>query len=288
MDLKLKPFVKWVGGKRDVIKKYLQFYLPKTYGNYYEIFAGGSAMLYHLLPNQAIINDINEDLIITYQVIKDQLEQLIAKLDEHQSKHSIAYYYQIRKLVVSDPVERAARFIYLNKTCYNGLWRVNKKNQFNVPANGKENVVLYEKTNLFHLNQYFNTRKIKFTNCSFQEWFLKYGQDLKTGDFVFVDPPYDYEVGQRGFTSYSQSGFNQVQQQELSAYLKQLDQRGIMWMHTNHDTKLIRNLYQDFTMIECLTNRAINRDGNKRKNGAREVIIVNYPINKATKGVNLD
>lgn len=277
-QLKLKPFIKWVGGKRDVIKKYLRFYLPKSYGNYYEVFAGGAAMLYQLQPNCAVINDINEDLIITYQVIKNQCHQLMEKLDEHQELHSLNYYYQMRQLISEDKIARAARFIYLNKTCYNGLWRVNKNNQFNVPPNRKEAVVLYERDNLIKLSKWFRTHKIKFTNESFDKWFKKYDQKINSGDFIFIDPPYDYEVGHGGFVAYSQSGFNQNQQRELAHYLKKLDQRGVLWMHTNHDTALIRELYRDFTIIECLTNRAVNRDATNRKNSGREVIIINYLV----------
>ncbi|WP_022935282.1 DpnII family type II restriction endonuclease [Mesomycoplasma moatsii] len=274
---KLSPFVKWVGGKREVINNYLANYFPDKFRNYFEPFVGGGAVLFYLQPNKANINDLNFELITTYKVIRNNVNELINKLDEYHLNHSKDFFLKLRKEKKKNDVEIAARFIYLNKTGFNGLYRVNKNNEFNVPFSNKtrEKLVLYNKENLINLNKYFQNNQINFFNQDFEE-ILK---QTKKGDFVFCDPPYDYEVNvDNGFTSYTQDGFNKEDQIRLANQLKKLNEKGVLWMLTNHNTQLIRNLYQDFYIKPITTNRNINSKGNKRKNTGDEVMITNYEI----------
>ena len=223
---KLNPFVKWVGGKRDVINKHLHRYFPQNYNCYLEPFSGGAAVLFYLQPAKAIVNDINQELIITYQVIKNNVHELIKKLDQFHDQHSKEFYYQIRQAKFKEKVDIAARFIYLNKTGFNGLYRVNKNNQFNVPFNNKtkEQLRLYDQENLLNLHHFFKQNKIDFFNLDYSAILAK----AQLGDFVFCDPPYDYQPDVIGFNAYNQSGFNQADQINLANHLKTLDQRQVL------------------------------------------------------------
>lgn len=270
----LKPFIKWVGGKKDVIKKHLYQYLPKEFNCYYEPFLGGAAMLAYLKPKKAVVNDINQELIATYQVIKKNLDKLIIQLKSLEKLHCESFYYKTRAEHNNKSIKLAARFIYLNKTGFNGLYRVNKKGLFNVPFNKKATIKLFKEPNLVEWSNYLNNYDIQFLNKDFKTFFKTV--NLKENDFVFVDPPYDYEVGSNSFTSYTKSGFNQFNQKELANYLKLLDQKGIKWMLTNHNTKLINELYQDYKIIPIQTNRNINCKSDLRKNNGNEVVIINY------------
>ena len=274
---KLSPFIKWVGGKRDVINKHLHRYFPLNYNCYLEPFSGGAAVLYYLQPNQAIINDLNYELITTYQVIKTNVNALMKKLDQFHDQHSEEFYYEIRKQKFSKKIDIAARFIYLNKTGFNGLYRVNKNNEFNVPFNkkSKEKLKLYDQENLMNLHNFFNQNQIEFFNLDYQRIMEK----AQPGDFVFCDPPYDFNPDVIGFNAYNQNSFTQNDQINLANHLKALDQKNVMWMHTNHNTPLIRELYKDFVIIPIQTNRNINSKGANRKNTGEEVIIMNYDKN---------
>lgn len=268
----MKPFVKWVGGKRQVINTHLKNYLPKEFNNYIEPFVGGGALFFYLHPKKAIINDINKELITTYRVVEKNKDELIKTLDNHLENHSEEYFYKIRDLEYQNNVDIAARFIYLNKTGFNGLYRVNSNNKFNVPFNKKlkENLTLYEMSNLNEISNYLNKNKVKIFNVDFEKILNK----AKENDFVFCDPPYDYEDG--GFDSYTKKAFGKEGQTRLANTLKKLDQKNVKWMLTNHNTKFINELYADFKIIPISTNRNINSDGSKRKKCGKEVVVVNY------------
>ncbi len=231
-------------------------------------------MLLHLQPKKAIVNDINNELITAYKVIKNNVTELMNLLNSHKEKHTKEFYYEMRSKLFTDSIEIAARFIYLNKTCFNGLYRVNSKGLFNVPFNNvtKEKLNLYSKENLLRLNQYFNNNEIKFLNIDYLESI----SSAKKGDFIFIDSPYDYEIGINGFTSYNKSGFNQKNQEELTNKLINLDKKDVKWMATNHNTDLIKSLYKDFKMEFIKTNRSINSNGLDRKLTGDEVVIFNY------------
>ena len=223
---KLNPFVKWVGGKRDVINKHLHRYFPQNYNCYLEPFSGGAAVLFYLQPAKAIVNDINQELIITYQVIKNDVHELIKKLDQFHNQHSKEFYYQIRQAEFKEKVDIAARFIYLNKTGFNGLYRVNKNNQFNVPFNNKtkEQLRLYDQENLLNLHHFFKQNQIDFFNLDYSAILAR----AQPGDFVFCDPPYDYQPDVIGFNAYNQSGFNQADQINLAHHLKALNEKQVL------------------------------------------------------------
>ncbi len=231
------------------------------------------AVLFYLKPKKAIINDVNEELINTYNVIKNKPKLLIKILNEFKNQHSKEFFYELRKKKFENEVKNAARFIYLNKTCFNGLYRVNKNNQFNVPFNGKnkDNLNLFDKDNLNKISLFLQNNNISIFNDDFENILKK----SKKNDFIFCDPPYDYE-NDNGFDSYTKDSFGKLGQIRLANCLKKLDQKGIQWMLTNHNTSLINKLYHDYQIIPIITNRNVNSKANNRKNAGKEVVIINY------------
>ena len=212
--LKGKPFVKWAGGKRQIIDK-LKMYAPDEFNTYYEPFVGGGALLFELSPKSAVINDYNEELINVYNCIKDETKfnKMCNELNHHEANHSEEYYYEIRnkdrdktKFKKMVDYKRAARTIYLNKACFNGLYRVNSKNEFNVPFNRKTKVNTYDGQNLGIIHAYLNFYNITLLNTDFEESV----KDAKKGDFIYFDPPYDSETST--FNSYTEYGFGKEEQ----------------------------------------------------------------------------
>lgn len=276
----VKPFVKWLGGKRQLLDS-LSALLPTTFNNYHEPFVGGGALLFSLNPNVGTINDLNSELITTYKVIKKNHFLLIAKLEkmviEHnQSIDSQAYYYSIREQnpnYLTD-LEIAARFVYLNKIGFNGLYRTNKKGIFNVPFGKKEtinNATIFSSNNIKAVSKMLNKNEVKLINKDF-DYIL---QEAKKDDFVFIDSPYD-----DSWTGYQSGGFDEKEHRRLADVVKELNRRGIKFMLTNHNTALIRELYADFDFYEIPVNRNINTNSNNRANATTEVIIVNYAVTK--------
>ena len=275
--LKGKPFVKWAGGKRQIIDKLLEL-VPNDFNTYYEPFVGGGALLFELSPNKAVINDSNIELMNVYQCIKDEnkYKKMCLELNNHEKKHSEEYYYEIRnkdrdknKFNKMIDYKRAARTIYLNKACFNGLYRVNSKNEFNVPSNRKDKIKTYDKENLSIIHSYLNYNKIDILSTDFEEAV----KTAKKGDFVYFDPPYDSETST--FNSYTEDGFGKEEQIRLSNIFKELDKRGCYVMLSNHNTKLINELYKDYNIHVIKAKRNINSNGNKRGK-VEEVIITNY------------
>ncbi|MEG1309486.1 MAG: Dam family site-specific DNA-(adenine-N6)-methyltransferase [Bacilli bacterium] len=281
--IKGKPFVKWVGGKRQVMQE-LKKYIPEYYNTYYEPFVGGGALLFELSPKNAVINDYNSELINVYNCVKDEekFKKMCNELDHYEAKHNEDFYFQIRnkdrdKVKFKKIVEykRAARTIYLNKTCFNGLYRVNSKNEFNVPFNKKEKVNTYEKQNMAIIHSYFNYNNIKMLNVDFEDAV----KDAVEYDLIYFDPPYDSETST--FTSYTVNGFGKDEQVRLANLFKELDSRGCYVILSNHNTTLINDLYKDFNINVIEAKRNINANGKKRGK-VEEVIITNF-INK--KGI---
>lgn len=279
MTYEITPFVKWVGGKRQLIDK-IKIRMPKNYNNYFEPFVGGGALFMELQPINCYINDANSELISAYRMIKSKPDQLMKLLDEHEAKHSQnseSYYYKVRELDRDEnwsnvsELEKAARFIYLNKACFNGMYRVNAKGYFNVPFNQKDTVKLYQKENIKNINLYLNEANVVINNGDFEE-ILKHA---KSGDFIFFDPPYDL-LNKDSFVSYTKDGFGEEGQKRLADVAHQLSDKGCYVMITNHNTPLINNLYKDFHIDVVEAKRMINSDATKR-NGV-ETIIYNYDI----------
>ena len=275
--IKGKPFVKWAGGKRQIIDK-LKKYIPEEYNTYYEPFVGGGALLFELAPKNAVINDFNDELMNVYTCIKDsdKFEKMCKELNHHEAEHSEEYYYKIRnidrdrkKYNKLPDYKKAARTIYLNKACFNGLYRVNSKNEFNVPFGKKEHVNTYEGQNLGIICGYLNFNNVEILSTDFEEAV----KSAKEGDFIYFDPPYDSD--KNIFTSYTNEGFGKEEQERLAKVFKELDSRGCYVMLSNHNTKLINDLYKGYNIHIIEAKRNINSDGKKRGK-VEEVIITNY------------
>lgn len=267
------PFVKWAGGKRQLLES-LSLRMPEEYKDYYEPFVGGGALLFHQKPTWAFINDINRELIHAYTEIRDHMDRLTVVLSSmDQVTCTKEFYYEMReryndKLKTKDyDTEMAALFIYLNKHCFNGLYRVNQKGQFNVPWNQKEQVRSVDVENIKNVSYY-----LKSVTITCQD-FEKSLETAKKGDFIYFDSPYA-PLNPTSFDSYTKEGFTEEEHRRLSKVFRELSDRGCYCMLTNHNTELIRDLYHDFLREEVDVRRAINSDPKKRV--GKEVIIRNY------------
>ncbi len=253
-----KPFLKWAGGKSQLLPKLIK-YIPQNYNQYIEPFIGGGALFFYLHPQNAIISDLNNELIITYQLVRDNIEQVITILETY--KNDEKFYYKIRSL---DPktltnVERAARLIYLNKTCFNGLYRVNKKGKFNVPYN-KSNGNFLDKKALFDASYILKNSKI--IHADYQEILNKYA---KKGDFVFLDPPY-FPVGKYSdFKRYTKEFFYTEDHKALKNEFDNLVKLGCFVILTNSSHPFILDLYKKYEIIIVDTKRLISSNPDTRK-----------------------
>lgn len=275
----VKPFLKWAGGKRQ-LQKVLRENMPtqwdRTTQSYFEPFIGGGAMFFDLQPQRATISDRNPQLINCYEVVRDNVDELIAELKQHKNEES--YYYDLRSwdrndtLTKKNPVESAARIIFLNKTCYNGLFRVNASGQFNVPFGRYENPNIVETDVLKAVSEYLSTNKINILNEDFQAAV----SEAKKGDFIYFDPPYDPVSTTASFTSYYVDKFDRNEQERLKKVVDELSDRGCYILLSNAYTDFIRNLYNDsYKQIEIAATRSINSDGAKRGK-VQEILIKNY------------
>ena len=277
--IKIKPFVKWAGGKRQILDK-LKSFMPSDYNTYYEPFVGGGALLFDLAPKSAIINDSNSELMNVFNVLcYDKLYSKMCKyLNKFERKHSEEFYYEIRnidrnkkKFNRMNICKRAARTIYLNKACFNGLYRVNSKGEFNVPFGKKSKVNTYDGENLLNVYAYLSNNDNDITILCTD--FENAVSTAKEGDFVYFDPPYDSDTNT--FNSYTEDGFGKNEQRRLARVFKDLDSRGVKVMLSNHNTILINEVYKDYNIHVIEAKRSINSKGNKRGN-VNEVIITNY------------
>lgn len=278
-EYKLSPIVKWAGGKTQLLDA-INALIPNDFAIYHEPFLGGGATLLSNQPKNAIINDLNYELMTTYNVIKHDITPLIKELKDmikqHNTNNAKDFYMTVREqeILNLNDIEIAARFLYLNKTGFNGLYRVNSQGKFNVPFNKKDmikNSTVFSETNLRNLNKYFNENNIIILNEDFNEALKK----VKENDFVFIDSPYD-----EAYTSYQKGGFHEKEHKELAERLIELDKKGVKWIVTNHNTKLIQSLYNQFDFYEIPVNRFINSDAQKRSNATNEVLILNYKPTK--------
>jgi DNA adenine methylase len=270
-----KPFLKWAGGKGQLLDGYESLF-PKQIDRYFEPFLGGGAVFFHLsatrLPFQAFLSDVNSELINCYTQIRDNLEKVLDLLRFHKEKHSKEYYYEQRSKWGQsslDVAERASILIYLNKTCFNGLFRVNKSGQFNVPLGRYDNPGIYQPHNLL-----LTSRALQAADLSVQS-FRGIESQLRRGDFVYFDPPYYPLSGTSYFTSYAKNGFSANDQVDLRDFCKELDVSGVPWMLSNSDCEFIRELYSSFNITTIKANRFINSNALKRGT-VTEVLIRNY------------
>lgn len=272
------PVVKWVGGKRQLLPE-IKKYSPKKYNTYFEPFVGGGAVLFELQPKNAIVNDINKELINLYSVIQNNVDDLIEKLSDTESYSNTSdCYYRVRELDREPQkynkmtgVDRAARILYLNKTCYNGLYRVNSMGEFNSPFGSYKNPNIVNSITLKAVSKYFNESNIKFLNGDFE----KTVKTAKKDDFVYFDPPYAPISKTSNFTGYNENGFGENEQIRLKELCDTLDKKGVKFLLSNSDCEFIRELYKDYNIVTIKAKRTINSNANNR-GAISEVLIRNY------------
>jgi DNA adenine methylase len=276
----IRPFLKWAGGKRQLLSE-IRKHIPENINNYmyYEPFAGAGAVLFDLQPQRAIINDFNSQLILTYNAIKENVEELVILLKKHKEMNNNEYYYKIRNLDRDSEkfnkltnIEKAARFIFLNKTCFNGLYRVNSRGFFNVPCGKYKNPAVCEEPVLRRINKYLCSNEIKILNTDFEQAVL----DADANSFIYFDPPY-HSQSKTGFTGYQAGGFGKDDQERLRNVVIEMTRRGAKCLSSNSDTKYIRELYDhdSFEIISVQARRAINSDSAGR-GSVNEVLIKNW------------
>ena len=275
----MRPFVKWAGGKRQLLAE-IQKRLPGDIERrvYFEPFVGAGALFLELQPKTAVINDFNTELMLCYGAIKDHVEELIAALLNHRQQNSKDHYYEVRArdrdngYHATGDIEKAARLIYLNKTCYNGLYRVNSRGYFNVPLGAYKNPAICEEALLREISSYLNSASVVILNTDFEEALTR----AATDSFVYFDPPY-HSSRKAAFSSYQAGGFDEEEQARLAKVLLNLTERGIPCLLSNADTPFIRGLYQNraFEIISLKARRAINSDRSGRGR-VNEVLIKNY------------
>jgi len=266
---RIVPFVNWAGGKSQLLPE-MEPYFPKNnrFSRYVEPFLGGGATFFALQPRCALLGDSNEELINCYKAIRDNVESVIQLLSRYDNSRE--HYYAVRQLNPEsmEPITRAARLIYLNKTCYNGVYRVNLNGKFNVPY-GNRNAKIYDADNLRRISSILKGVDIV------AEGYDKTLEKCSTGDFVYLDPPYNPLSKTANFTKYTKQPFDNDDQLNLSSYFARLTILGCKVMLSNSDTSLIRQLYSDYHIIVLSARRYVNSDPNGRK-AISELLILNY------------
>lgn len=274
---KLSPIFKWGGGKRQLLDQIL----PKipVHTRYYEPFIGGAAVFLGLKPKYAVINDSNQELINAYIVIRDNPEELITALERHQQQNSVDYFYEVRSwdrdeigYAMRSNIERAARMIYLNRTCFNGLYRVNKQGFFNTPYGKYKNPEIINADRIRAIHEYLSTNRIDI-RCGDYKDALKC---IRAGAFVYFDPPYmPPENGEETFTKYTVDGFDENKQVELKEVCDMLDSKGVKFMLSNSYCSFIRELYKDYSVGKVQARRNVSADSRKRIL-IDEILVTNY------------
>ena len=277
---KPKPFVKWVGGKRQLLKQFREMglYPPDGFNSntntYFEPFLGGGAVFFDLLPQHAVLSDLNNELITTFNVIKNNVEELISLLKKH--KHNKEYFLKVRaqKVFELSELEIASRFIFLNRTCFNGMYRVNSKGEFNVPFGDNKNPLICNVDNLRKVSYVLKNVEIK--NQDYKEVLKK----AKKGDFIYFDPPYCPMTKTASFTAYTKESFLDKEQVELRDTFFELHKRGCFVMLSNSDAPFINKIYSELKdkkikINKVFAGRAINSKGSGRGK-VTEVLINNY------------
>lgn len=274
-NLLLSPILKWVGGKRQLLSEIIPL-IDESCDNYVEPFIGGGAVLFRLQPKKAIINDYNTELINVYRTVRDDLNGLLALLKEHEKYNSSDYYYEVRALDRTPDfdkmsnLEKAARIIYLNKTCYNGLYRVNSLGQFNSPYGKYKNPNIVNEVVLRAISKYLNRNEISIRSGDYKDVL----NDIEKNSFVYLDPPYIPISSSSSFTGYTEGGFGYDKQVELKEECDKLNSKGVHFLQSNSDCEEIRELYKDYRIKVVKAKRAINSDAKKRGQ-INEVLIYN-------------
>jgi len=272
----ISPILKWAGGKRQLLSEIDLLMPEKKNKYYYEPFLGGGSVLFHLQPKNAVVNDVNQELINVYNIVKNKLTELIEDLKIHQN--NAEYFYKIRALdrqsetysTLSD-IQKASRIIFLNKTCFNGLFRVNSIGEFNSPFGSYKNPNIVNEITLNAVSKFFNDNNIIFKCGDFQDSLI----DIKKDSFVYLDPPYDPISLSSNFTGYTKTGFGEFEQKRLKDLCDELDSKGIKFLLSNSCTDFIKDLYKNYNIKIIQAKRSINSNSEAR-GLVDEVLIRNY------------
>lgn len=273
------PFIKWAGGKTQLLSQ-LDRRLPVRFERYFEPFLGGGAVFFHLLssrgPFEAHLSDVNADLITAYTVVKERVDELISVLRRHEARFGRErdhYYYELRESVPAGAVERAARFIMLNKTCFNGLYRVNKSGRFNVPVGRYDNPRICDEQALKQAGMALGVCRARLYDRHFSEVLGR----AREGDLIYMDPPYSPASSTAKFTQYTNGGFGDDDQAELCSLFEELTARGCKVILSNSDTPFIRKLYARHMRhaVRVEAARVINCNPARRR-GHTELLIKNF------------
>jgi len=274
MKKEIPSLIKWAGGKKQLIEQFKNIF-PKKIERYFEPFLGGGSVAFHLLKSHpeiknVYLSDINKELISTYNVVKSNVEELIELLKDYKQKHNKEFYYEMRKKDTKElnSIQIAARFIYLNKTCFNGLYRVNSKGIFNVPMGSYKNPQICNEKDLREISNLL--QRDDLISVQFHEAV----KEAKKGDFVYFDPPY-HPLKKDSFTTYTKDKFLEKEQEKLAEVFKELDKKGCNVMLSNNDTDFIKKIYKEYNIHFVKANRMINSDASKR-GAINELVITNY------------
>ena len=275
-EVALQPFTKWTGGKRQLLPVIREL-MPKKYNRYFEPFVGGGALFFDLAPKNAVINDFNTELINCYQQIKDNPQELIEILKVHQEYNSKEYYLDLRsadrdeRIDMMSEVQRAARILYMLRVDFNGLYRVNSNNQFNVPYGRYKNPKIVDENLVSAISTYLNNNQIEIKKGDFEKAVL----DVQPGDFVYFDPPYIPLSETSAFTSYTHEGFSYDDQVRLRDTFKKLSDTGAYVMLSNSSSFLVEELYRDFNIHYVEATRT-NGAKSSSRGKISEIIVTNY------------
>ena len=276
VERKISPVLKWAGGKRQLLEQIVDN-MPAEYNNYYEPFIGSAAVLFGITPAHAFVNDINEQLVNLYVQLKVAVESVIEKVNEMDAVPCTKeLYYTVRERYNSKiagcyfDAECAALMIWINKHCFNGLYRVNGKGLFNVPYNNKINGKSIDESNIRAISEYQQSADITITRLDFE----RACDGVSLGDFVYFDSPYVPESITASFTDYTMDGFTLADHERLAALFRNLDSIGAKVMLSNNDVPLVRSLYEGYRIQSFGVKRMINRNSDKRT--GKEVLIRNY------------
>ncbi len=274
-----KPFVKWAGGKRQLIPE-IEKHIPEKFNSYYEPFLGGGALLFHLISenhnSKGYVSDLNSDLVLAYVTIRDKIDDLLKSLQKHSENYfsnSKTYYYSIRESVPKSQIEKVSRLLFLNRTCFNGLYRVNSKGKFNVPLGRYSNPNIVQEDNLRTVNHFLNKNKISIKCQDFERTV----ETVKKGDFVYFDPPYQPVSDTANFTSYTNKNFTYEDLNRLAELCFKLDSKGCKVLLSNSDSKDVADMFanKSWKINRIQANRSINSNSKKRT-GHFELLIKNY------------
>lgn len=266
-SISASPFLKWVGGKSQLLNDLVK-YIPGNYNKYIEPFVGGGALFFNLAPNTAIINDSNEELMNAYKVVRDDVEGLIDLLQTYDYEKDFYYMIRAQSPVALSEIERAARLIYLNKTCFNGLYRVNQKNEFNVPMGRYSNPTICNEEKLIAASKALQNTTIECGD--YKKVLTKYASK---GDLIYIDPPYHPISSYSDFKRYTKESFYQEDQIILRDFIYELKEKGCFVIASNSHCDFILDLYKDFDIKVVNAKRQINKIA-ERRNSVNEVIIL--------------